>query len=110
MVCTLNSLQFHDNCFRCIDISNSFPQMRGLLFVLMTKVFLSEHPTPEDMETYDWYKLTSSYPFLNETRQNRNKVIETDIPITLYIKLYWLQHSTTCQQKQRPDRIQGGIL
>jgi hypothetical protein len=43
--------------------------------------FEIEHPTPEDMETFDWYELTSPYPFLNEVRRKKKKVIETDIPI-----------------------------
>jgi hypothetical protein len=50
--------------------------------------FEIEHPTPEDMETYDWYKSTSPYPFLNETRWNKKKVIEIDIPISEWRKRF----------------------
>jgi hypothetical protein len=71
--------------------------------------FEIEHPTPEDMETYDWYKLTSPYPFLNETRRNKKKVIETYISICEWRKRYWLRHSISCLQKQKLDKIQGDI-
>jgi hypothetical protein len=35
--------------------------------------FEIEHPTPDDIEIYDWYKLTSPYPFLREVRWNKEK-------------------------------------
>jgi hypothetical protein len=44
--------------------------------------FEIERPTPEDMETYNWYELTSPYPFLNEVRRNKKNVLETAIPIS----------------------------
>jgi hypothetical protein len=33
--------------------------------------FEIDYPTPEDMETYEWYILTSPYPFLNKVRWNK---------------------------------------
>jgi hypothetical protein len=50
--------------------------------------FEIERPTPEDMETYDWYELTSPYPFLNEVRRNKKEVLETDIPISEWRKRF----------------------
>jgi hypothetical protein len=47
-----------------------------------------EHPTPEDMEIYDWYELTSPYPFLNDVRRKKGQVLETDIPISEWRKRF----------------------
>jgi hypothetical protein len=53
--------------------------------------FEIEHPTPEDMETYDWYKLDSPYLCLNEVRWNKKKVVETDILIIEWRKRFAMQ-------------------
>jgi hypothetical protein len=40
------------------------------------------------MEIYNWYELTSPYPFLNEVQWNKTKVLETDIPISEWRKVF----------------------
>jgi hypothetical protein len=47
-----------------------------------------KHPTPEDLDMYNWYELTSPYPFLNEVRQHKKRVLETDVPNSEWRKCF----------------------